>query len=88
MSRAYQSFEYGIKDAEELLAHFDAVNANPPPANAEVLKRIPLHTSFCSHINQWVTDIVAMLICPSGFHMNQWVTDVDHDHGGSRKRCV
>ena len=42
MSRAYQSFEFGIKDAEELLAHFDAINANPPPANAEVLKRAGL----------------------------------------------
>ncbi len=42
MSRAYQSFEYGIKDAEELLAHFDAINANPPPPNAEVLKRAGL----------------------------------------------
>lgn len=42
MSRAYQSFEYGIKDAEELLAHFDAINANPQPSNAEVLKRAGL----------------------------------------------
>lgn len=42
MSRAYQSFEYGINDAEELLAHFDAINANPPPSNAEVLKRAGL----------------------------------------------
>lgn len=42
MSRAIQSFEFGIKDAEELLAHFDAVNGNPPPANAEVLKRAGL----------------------------------------------
>ena len=42
MSRAYQSFEYSIKDAEELLAHFDAINTNPPPANAEVLKRAGL----------------------------------------------
>lgn len=42
MSRAYQSFEYGVKDAEELLAHFDAINSNPPPANAEVLKRAGL----------------------------------------------
>ena len=30
MSRAYQSFEYGIKDAEELLAHFD-VSENSRP---------------------------------------------------------
>ncbi len=42
MSRAYQSFEYGIKDAEELLGHFDNLNGNPPPANAEVLKRAGL----------------------------------------------
>lgn len=42
MSRAYQSFEYSIKDAEELLAHFDAINTNPPPPNAEVLKRAGL----------------------------------------------
>jgi len=42
MSRALQSFEFGIKDAEELLGHFDAINSNPPPANAEVLKRAGL----------------------------------------------
>lgn len=42
MSKALQSFEYGIKDAEELLAHFDTINANPPPPNAEVLKRAGL----------------------------------------------
>lgn len=42
MSRALQAFEHGIKDAEELLAHFDAINANPPPSNAEVLKRAGL----------------------------------------------
>lgn len=42
MSRAMLSFEYGIKDAEEFLAHFDALNGNPPPANAEVLKRAGL----------------------------------------------
>jgi hypothetical protein len=42
MSKALQSFEFGIKDADELLAHFDAINANPPPANAEVLKRAGL----------------------------------------------
>lgn len=42
MSRAYQSFEYGIRDAEELLGHFDAINSNPPPSNAEVLKRAGL----------------------------------------------
>lgn len=42
MSKAFTSFEYSIKDAEELLAHFDAINSKPPPENAEVLKRAGL----------------------------------------------
>jgi hypothetical protein len=39
MSEASLAFQESIKDAEELLAHFDAINKNPPPPNAEVLKR-------------------------------------------------
>lgn len=39
MSKAEQAFQYSIKDAEELLEHFDSLNGKPPPANAEVLKR-------------------------------------------------
>lgn len=42
MSLAKTSFEHGIKDAEDLLANFDAINSNPPPPNAEVLKRAGL----------------------------------------------
>lgn len=42
MSKAIQGFEYSIKDAEELLAHFDGINANPPPPSSEVLKRAGL----------------------------------------------
>ncbi|WP_275920128.1 HEPN domain-containing protein [Aeromonas sp. 2HA2] len=42
MSKAIQGFEYSIKDAEELLAHFDSINANPPPPSSEVLKRAGL----------------------------------------------
>ncbi|WP_454764541.1 HEPN domain-containing protein [Cupriavidus campinensis] len=42
MSRAKTTFEESIKDADELLRHFDAMNANPPPPNAEVLKRAGL----------------------------------------------
>lgn len=41
-SRAAIAFLEAIKDAEELLAHFDAINTKPPPANAEVLKRAGL----------------------------------------------
>lgn len=42
MSKAIQGFEYSIKDAEELLAHLDGINANPPPPSSEVLKRAGL----------------------------------------------
>ncbi|MCY1534677.1 RiboL-PSP-HEPN [compost metagenome] len=42
MSRSKQTFQFSIKDAEELLEHFDAVNSNPPPPEAEVLKRAGL----------------------------------------------
>lgn len=41
MSKAKLSFESSIKDAEDLLAHFDAM-PKPPPLNAEVLKRAGL----------------------------------------------
>ncbi len=41
-SRSALSFQHAIQDAEELLAHFDAINTKPPPPNAEVLKRAGL----------------------------------------------
>ncbi|MBB6055649.1 HEPN domain-containing protein [Tolumonas osonensis] len=41
-SQAFNTFEYSIKDATELLDHFDSINTNPPPSNAEVLKRASL----------------------------------------------
>jgi hypothetical protein len=44
MSRAKNQFDESIKDAEELLAHFDAAKppGRPPPPTAEVLKRAGL----------------------------------------------
>jgi hypothetical protein len=42
MSKAQVTFESSIRDAEELLAHFDSLNKLPPPDNAEVLKRAGL----------------------------------------------
>ena len=41
MSKAKLGFDGSIKDAEELIAHFDA-QPKPPPENAEVLKRAAL----------------------------------------------
>jgi hypothetical protein len=42
MSRAASTFSEAIKDAEILLAQFDAINSKPPPPHAEVLKRAGL----------------------------------------------
>lgn len=42
MSKARATFESSIKDAEDLLAHFDMLNKQPPPDNAEVVKRAGL----------------------------------------------
>jgi len=42
MSCASTTFLESIKDAEVLLAHFDSINAKPPPPHAEVLKRAGL----------------------------------------------
>lgn len=59
MSEAHASFEYGIKDAEDLLAHFDSINTNPPPDNAEVLKRASLVmalTAWETYVEDRVTE--------------------------------
>lgn len=42
MSQAKTTFDDAIRDADELLAHFDKANTQPPPENAEVLKRAGL----------------------------------------------
>lgn len=42
ISQAQATFLEGIKDAENLLAHFDKLNTRPPPPEIEVLKRTGL----------------------------------------------
>ena len=41
-SRAFQTFEHAIQDADDLQKHFDALNKQPPPPEIEVLKRASL----------------------------------------------
>ena len=41
-SKAFQTFEHAIQDAVDLLNHFDSLNNQPPPPEAEVLKRAGL----------------------------------------------
>lgn len=63
MSRAKASFDYGIKDAEELLAFFDEINIKPPPPNAEVLKRAGLVmalTAWETYVEDRIIDAMDM----------------------------
>ncbi|MFN3503607.1 MAG: HEPN domain-containing protein [Allorhizobium sp.] len=41
-SQAALTFSEAIKDAENLLAHFNTLNKQPPPPETEVLKRAGL----------------------------------------------
>jgi hypothetical protein len=58
MSQARTDFDNSIRDAEELLAHFDKANTKPPPENAEVLKRAGLIMAFTAW-ETYVEDRVA-----------------------------
>jgi hypothetical protein len=42
LSKASETFNQSILDAEHLLKHFNALNAKPPPSDIEVLKRAGL----------------------------------------------
>jgi hypothetical protein len=57
MPSARETFESSIRDAVELLDHFNAINVKPPPPNAEVLKRAGLIMA-CTAWETYVEDRV------------------------------
>jgi hypothetical protein len=77
MSRAIATFEYAIKDAESLLDHFNAINSQPPPASAEVLKRAGLVmalTAWETYVEDRVMEEVqASLRFVHGSHVGKFV---------------
>lgn len=77
MSQARSSFEHGMKDAEELLAHFNAINCNPPPANAEVLKRAGLVmalTAWETYVEDRITEAMEKrLSVVSGSYVGEFI---------------
>lgn len=77
MSKAKVSFESSIKDAEDLLEHFDAL-PKPPPANGEVLKRAGLVmalTAWETYVEDRVREEVqARLKVVSGSYVGKFVT--------------
>jgi hypothetical protein len=66
-SRAFQTFEHAIQDADDLLKHFDALNKHPPPPEIEVLKRASLVMALAA-LETYVEDrIVEAADAVSGF---------------------
>lgn len=61
MPFAKETFESSIRDAVELLDHFNAINVKPPPPNAEVLKRAGLIMA-CTAWETYVEDRVQELV--------------------------
>jgi hypothetical protein len=77
MSKAKITFESSIKDAEDLLAHFDSM-PKPPPENAEVLKRAGLVmalTAWETYVEDLIREEVqARLRVVNGSYVGKFVT--------------
>jgi RiboL-PSP-HEPN len=77
MSKAKTAFEGSIKDAEDLLNHFDSI-PKPPPENAEVLKRAGLVmalTAWETYVEDRVREEVqARLRAVNGSYVGKFVT--------------
>jgi RiboL-PSP-HEPN len=77
MSRSRTTFQSSIKDAEELLDHFDSINKKPPPDNAEVLKRAGLImalTAWETYVEDRITEEMEInLKVVSGSYLGDFV---------------
>jgi hypothetical protein len=76
MSKSAEAFKGSIKDAEDLLAHFDAM-PKPPPESAEVLKRAGLVmalTAWETYVEDRVREEVGIrLRAIHGSHIGKFV---------------
>lgn len=69
MSQAKITFDAAIQDAEELLGHFNRINTQPPPPNAEVLKRAGLIMAFTAwetYVEDRVREALAARLAAEG----------------------
>ncbi len=76
MPTAKETFESSIKDAVELLAHFDSINVKPPPPNAEVLKRAGLIMAFTAwetYVEDRVVEAVKLRLGSGGGFSNDFM---------------
>ena len=66
MSKASQTFDHSILDAENLLRHFNTLNTKPPPPELEVLKRAGLimaMTAWETYVEDRVAEAAADRLC-------------------------
>jgi hypothetical protein len=69
ISRAAEVFAQAIKDAENLLAHFNKLNTHPPPPDIEVLKRAGLimaMTAWETYVEDRVNEAAAARLAEVG----------------------
>src|SRR5215467_13661648 len=95
-SVAFQTFEHAIQDAIDLLSHFDTINKQPPPPEAEVLKRASLVMALAA-LETYIEDRIveaAKTVAgsnsgagrPAKFYISSLETDLKHFHTPSTDR--
>lgn len=97
-SKAFQTFNHIIQDAVDLLGHFDAINAQPPPENAEVLKRASLVMALAAletYIEDRITEAVGQVVGKGGtngrlrtFYLSSLENDLKYFHTPTSDRVA
>lgn len=67
MSKAEVAFVESIRDAENLLTHFNSLNTKPPPPEIEVLKRAGLimtMTAWETYVEDRVAEALRVRLAP------------------------
>ena len=95
-SNAIQTFEHAIQDAVDLLYHFDSLNTQPPPPEAEVLKRASLVMALAAletyiedrikEIAEAVTGLGSEMDRLAGFYRASLENDLKYFHTPSTDR--
>lgn len=99
-SAALGTFEHAIQDAVDLLAHFDSINKQPPPPEAEVLKRASLVMALAAletYVEDRIIEAVDAVAAAKGnpghlaeFYKNSLETDLKtfHTPNADRVRMI
>lgn len=84
-SKALQTFDHAIRDAVELLDHFDTLNRQPPPPEIEVLKRASLVMALAAleaYLEDLLVESVESLCSQNGSnkHLSDFIrTSLEND---------